>query len=75
MESSPPLDPVSRPPDYSAPLWDASTVRRAIGDVGVGTFFEIRKRHGFPRPLRIGDRRIAWRREDVLGWIARRAAA
>jgi prophage regulatory protein len=33
------------------------------------------KTHGFPGPLRIGARAVAWRESDVLAWIAGRTEA
>lgn len=33
------------------------------------------KEHGFPTPVRIGARAVAWRESDVLAWIAARAEA
>ena len=33
------------------------------------------KSQGFPGPLRIGARAVAWRESDVLAWIAARTEA
>lgn len=33
------------------------------------------KSHGFPTPVRIGARAVAWRESDVLKWIAARTEA
>lgn len=33
------------------------------------------KAHGFPTPVRIGARAVAWREADVLAWIAGRTEA
>lgn len=33
------------------------------------------KSHGFPTPVRIGARAVAWRESDVLAWIAGRTEA
>jgi prophage regulatory protein len=33
------------------------------------------KAHGFPTPVRIGARAVAWRESDVLAWIAGRTEA
>lgn len=33
------------------------------------------KSHGFPTPVRIGARAVAWRESDVLAWIAARTEA
>ena len=33
------------------------------------------KTHGFPGPLRIGARAVAWRESEVLAWIAGRIEA
>lgn len=33
------------------------------------------KAHGFPTPVRIGARAVAWRESDVLAWIAARTEA
>ena len=37
--------------------------------------YMARKEHGFPTPVRIGARAVAWRESDVLGWIDQRTEA
>jgi prophage regulatory protein len=37
--------------------------------------YMAKKEHGFPTPVRIGARAVAWRESDVLAWIAGRTEA
>lgn len=47
---------------------------RAIHPVSDTTRWRQVKAGTFPKPYRISDRRIAWRRGDVLAWLEARRA-
>lgn len=39
------------------------------------TIWRLVKAEKFPAPIRIGDRRLAWRESDVQRWIDEKASA
>jgi predicted DNA-binding transcriptional regulator AlpA len=39
------------------------------------TVWRMIREHGFPRPIHLAGRRVAWRRIDVEKWLDARAAA
>lgn len=48
-----------------------------IDRVGLGraSIYAYMERGDFPRPIKIGDRAVAWRESDVNAWLASREAA
>ena len=45
-----------------------------LAKIGVGktTVYKMIGRGQFPRPVKLGERAVAWRRSDIEGWIATR---
>jgi prophage regulatory protein len=39
------------------------------------SIYRLLKKGCFPAPVRIGERRVAWRLSDVMGWLDQRAGA
>ena len=46
-----------------------------ICPVSKAQLYVLIKNEGFPRPLRIGARSVAWRESQVMRWIATRPEA
>lgn len=46
-------------------------LRRMLGNVSPTTLFNWRRDRGFPEPVRLSCRKIAWRSRDVQAWIKR----
>lgn len=51
---------------------DATPPVPALIPLGRTAFLKLVRDGKFPRPVRIGDRAVAWRAADVLAWIAER---
>ena len=46
--------------------------RREVAELvrlSVPTIYRMMKAGTFPRPIRLGQRAVAWRREDLEGWL------
>ena len=51
-----------------------SPTRAKAGFTADSTLYDAMERHGFPRPIRIGNRSVAWIEDEVDAWIERRRA-
>ena len=60
--------------DSKSPFMKAAEVLEILG-VAKSTLWRWYNAGNFPRPVRLGDRAVAWRRADVEEWIANRPAA
>lgn len=49
-----------------------SEVQQVIGLKSKSTLYEMMKDGRFPRPVKLTDRAVAWRSEDVAAWISSR---
>ena len=45
---------------------------RRLTALSTSGIYERMQQGGFPRPLKTGARGVAWREDEVLGWIASR---
>lgn len=54
-------------------LLTAHTVRAMLGDISETTLYRAIWRGDIPHGIRITPGRVAWRRGDILAYIARRA--
>jgi len=50
-------------------------VRRLTGDLGRSTIYRMIAEDRFPKPVRTGERAVAWRESDVRRWIEARLPA
>lgn len=50
-------------------------VRRMLGHVSKATVYQWQHENGLPRPIRLTQRTVAWRREAIRKWIAERERA
>ncbi|ABM61932.1 helix-turn-helix transcriptional regulator [Halorhodospira halophila] len=52
-------------------------INSVIKRVGLGrsTIYKKVKEGGFPKPIKLGERAIAWRESDIEEWISRRHQA
>lgn len=46
-------------------------VRRRLGGISDTTLNNWRRDRGFPQPVRLSQRTIAWRARDVARWVER----
>lgn len=56
-------------PQTVAPLLLTPRDVQKLSGLSVVTIRTLRKQGNFPQPLRISNRRIAWRRDDIEQWI------
>ncbi len=49
-----------------------SEVQQVIGLKSKSTLYEMMKDGRFPRPVKLSERAVAWRSEDVAAWIGSR---
>lgn len=49
-----------------------SEVQTATG-LGRSAIYALMSKNQFPRPVRIGERAVAWRESDIKIWIAQRS--
>lgn len=49
-------------------LWDRRTVEKVLG-IKTTALYRMMKESGLPKPIRLGARRVMWKRSDVLAWI------
>lgn len=45
---------------------------REITSLGKSTIYRLIDSGDFPRPIKITDRRVAWREADLAGWLSQR---
>jgi predicted DNA-binding transcriptional regulator AlpA len=53
--------------------WPA--VKPLIGNLSRTTVWTLRRAGKFPQPVQISNTRVAWRRSEILAWMAARPAA
>jgi predicted DNA-binding transcriptional regulator AlpA len=53
--------------------WPA--VKPMIGNLSRTTVWALRRAGKFPQPVQISNSRVAWRRSEILVWMAARPAA
>ena len=61
---------VRSPPNWSERLISIKEVRLIIGSPSVSSIYRWIDAGKFPRPLKISDKRVAWRLSDIQNWIA-----
>lgn len=49
-------------------VWRKPRVLNAIG-MGNTWLYESVSRGKFPKPVKLGERAIGWRKSDVIGWL------
>lgn len=65
----------SEPTDLEAQrLLRRAEVERLVG-LRRSALYEAMTQGDFPRPVKLGERAVAWRSADVLAWIASRQTA
>lgn len=52
----------------------ADLINEKIVPYSKPTIYQMIREGRFPRQVRLGPNRVAWRRSEVLGWIDERAA-
>lgn len=65
-----PVRHLPQPADAIDPLLNAREVRLALGSISASTLWRMTTDGKFPRPLRVSERRIGWRRSDVASWLS-----
>ena len=60
--------------DGAARLIRLNATRQKAGGVATSTIYDWMNREGFPKPIRIGVRAVAWVESEVDDWIAQRIA-
>ena len=63
--------PRREPSSLSGALWDLRAVKSVV-TLSTASIYRYMEYGNFPRPVRIGNRRVAWREADIRGWIAAR---
>jgi predicted DNA-binding transcriptional regulator AlpA len=66
---------ISQPFSQIDPLLTEREVRAALGTVSHATLWRWQTGGHFPKPIRIGLRRIGWRLSTVQNWIKAREVA
>lgn len=52
--------------------------RRQVGEITTlsrASIYDMIKRGVFPKPIKIGERAVAWREADIIAWLDARMAA
>jgi prophage regulatory protein len=55
-------------------LLRCAATRAKAGFTANSTLYGAMEHHGFPRPIKIGNRSVAWVEDEVDAWIERRKA-
>jgi prophage regulatory protein len=56
-------------------LLRCAATRAKAGFTANSTLYSAMELHGFPRPIKIGNRSVAWIEDEVDSWIRSRIAA
>ena len=62
-------------PPHERRLLRCPAVRTKAGFTANSTLYSAMELHGFPRPVKIGLRSVAWIEDEVDDWIRSRIAA
>lgn len=62
------------PYDPKADIIRPRHIQQATG-LHKATIWRLRRKGGFPEPIRLSDQAVGWRRSDVAAWLEARAGA
>jgi prophage regulatory protein len=74
LDHQPDGTPPSVPPSYPPSDLMLREERAALVPLSEPTIWRLEREDKFPRRIRLGAKRVAWSRREVLDWIAARAA-